>query len=151
MSIFRRKNVNDRKIESNKEQVNEKKSKNQVVCPDFSNTDFNNISPNQMEIFIRQAFELASIDEKQLIAMTLTANQLFQEINKHAHVNVSYGELNKIFENAINSGTLIIGNESVKLELSDRGEYTQFLEAISGLGTIYKNFQYLFTKNNEVQ
>ena len=49
MSIFRRKKVNESKMESNKEQVNEKESKNQVVCPDFSKANFYDISPDQME------------------------------------------------------------------------------------------------------
>ena len=149
MSIFKRKIANENKSQDNKDQINQEPAKQQVVCPDFSNTDFNNINPDQMEIFIRQAFELAPIGEKQLIAVTLKANEIYQKLNAHTHINTSYGELNKIFENAIQSGTFTIGTESVKLDMTERGEYTQFLEGISGLKATYNNFKHLFEKNME--
>ena len=155
MSIFKRKIVNENKINSNKGRPNENESVKRVVkrvvIPDFSKTNFYDISPDQMEIFIRQAFELASIDEKQLIAMTLGANKLYQKITAHSHIDASYRELDKIFKNAIESGTFTIGTESVELDMTERGDYTQFLEGISGLEMMYRNFQHLFNKNSEVQ
>ena len=155
MSIFKRKIVNENKINSNKGRPNENESVKRVVkrvvIPDFSKTNFYDISPDQMEIFIRQAFELASIDEKQLIAMTLDANKLYQKLTTHFHIDAPYRELDKIFENAIESGTLTIGTESIKLDMTERGQYTQFLEGISGLEMIYRDFQHLFEKNSEVQ
>jgi helix-turn-helix protein len=155
MSIFKRKIVNENKINSNKGRPNENESVKRVVkrvvIPDFSKTNFYDISPDQMEIFIRQAFELASIDEKQLIAMTLDANKLYQKLTTHFHIDAPYRELDKIFENAIESGTLTIGTESIKLDMTERGQYIQFLEGISGLEMIYRDFQHLFEKNSEVQ
>ena len=155
MSIFKRKIVNENKINSNKGRPNENESVKRVVkrvvIPDFSKTNFYDISPDQMEIFIRQAFELASIDEKQLIAMTLDANKLYQKLTTHFHIDAPYRELDKIFENAIESGTLTIGTESIKLDMTERGQYIQFLEGISGLEMIYRDFQHLFEKNSEVE
>ena len=151
MSIFKRKIVNENKIDSNKGRANENESVKRVVIPDFSKTNFYDISPDQMEIFIRQSFELAPISEKQLIAMTLEANKLYQKITAHSHIDASYRELDKIFKNAIESGTFTIGTESVKLDMTERGDYTQFLEGISGLEMMYRNFQHLFNKNSEVQ
>ena len=151
MSIFKRKIAHANKTQGNKEQVNQEPPKKQVVCPDFSKTDFYDINPDQMEIFISQAFELAPISEKQLIVVTLKVNETYQKLNARTHINASYGELNKIFENAIQSGTLVIGNESIKLSITERGEYLQFMDGIAGLKATYKNFQHLFTKNNEVQ
>ena len=87
MSIFKRKIVNENKINSNKERANENESVKRVVIPDFSKTNFYDISPDQMEIFIRQSFELAPISEKQLIAMTLEANKLYQKITAHSHID----------------------------------------------------------------
>ena len=136
MSIFSRRKTQAAQ-ESKQDQGEPKVRK--IPAVNFLETDFDNIEPDHMDIFLNRAYADPEISlfGKELIGYAYGMNRGFRKMEAQFGEHKTFGEWKKIFDDIVNTGRVSAQGDEARLNISDRGVFIEAQKVLGALESCY--------------
>lgn len=115
----------------------------EITIPDWTATEFGEITPEQFKYFLEQAYQDESmhIEGKQLTSLALPVNNEFMSVQVKLGHYMTFGEWKTVIDNIINTGRSGIPGDNEVISMIARASFFEIRSGIEMLAQQYDDIR----------